>query len=889
MNRLLPWLLLPTVLGCSGPAPDDEQLRDPLTPALHELPPPGEALPVALDICLPEELSAQGFEVTVSGAEAGERIYLVRGGDQGAGPCIGALGDQCLAVSAPVGLQDRGGTNGRGVATFDVAFPAGMLQSTVGLQAVAIRGAAGADSVSSPAIAGIVTTAPPGDSRCHCAFDADQDGICDAEDRCFGDDAAGDSDRDGTCDDLDPCPDDRRDDSDGDGACDSDDPCPDDPLDDSDGDGLCDSDDPCPLDDPDDSDGDGSCDSDDPCPGIDDGLDADGDGVPDGCDLDTTSGLDSSAFSASSTWSGSSPAYAFDDQLDYSGSQYLKWHSARSEPFAVQWLQVDYGAGNAQQIEYFCLLQQASYATSEWSLQGSDDGTTWTTVYEVDDDPLGHEWYCRDFVNPDAWRYYRFAGAGGASNHWLIIEAMLLTSCVTADTDGDGFCDAGDPCPDDATDADGDGFCDAIDTCPGNDAPGDPDGDGLCGEMDLCLGDDAVGDTDADGVCDDLDQCEGDDAAGDLDADLICDDIDACVGDDTLGDADGDRVCDDLDRCPDFDDSIDSDDNGIPDLCDDATADLDDSAFSAYSTYPGSSPAWAFDDTFHYSASVANKWHSGDAGPFAEKWLQVDFGAGNEKAITYFCMTQIDADGTPAYALEASEDGGAWTTIHEVDDDPLGNAEYCATFVNDTAYRYWRVKGTTTDSDWWLIIELELSERCPASDLDGDGVCDLLDPCPLDPLDIDADGDGQPDLCQDLTDALADSAFTAYSTYAGSSPAWAFDEAYDYGGSVASKWHSGDAGSHADKWLQVDLGAGNTQVAREVCLSQSAAYSTPEWVLEGSGDSSAWTQLLHVTDDPLGNEHHCFDLEQFGAWRYYRLRGVGGSGWWLVVEMELFP
>ena len=47
---------------------------------------------------------------------------------------------------------------------------------------------------------------------------------------------------------------------------------------------MADACDACPLDNPDDSDNDGVCDSDDACPGFDDNADADGDGIPDGCD-----------------------------------------------------------------------------------------------------------------------------------------------------------------------------------------------------------------------------------------------------------------------------------------------------------------------------------------------------------------------------------------------------------------------------------------------------------------------------------------------------------------------------------------------------------------------------------------------------------------------------
>jgi hypothetical protein len=83
---------------------------------------------------------------------------------------------------------------------------------------------------------------------------------------CPGSGANGDVDADGVCDDVDVCL----------GFNDA--------LD-ADGDGVPNGCDACPADALDDSDSDGSCDSVDLCPGSDDDLDADGDGTPDGCDL----------------------------------------------------------------------------------------------------------------------------------------------------------------------------------------------------------------------------------------------------------------------------------------------------------------------------------------------------------------------------------------------------------------------------------------------------------------------------------------------------------------------------------------------------------------------------------------------------------------------------
>ena len=121
-----------------------------------------------------------------------------------------------------------------------------------------------------------------------------------------------DSDGDGVADCIDQCPGEPDTDSDGDGVLDCIDLCPDDPgkVDpgvcgcgapdvDSDGDGVLDCDDLCP-DDPDktepgvcgcgkedvDSDGDGVLNCEDVCRGYDDTLDCNGNGVPDGCDIE---------------------------------------------------------------------------------------------------------------------------------------------------------------------------------------------------------------------------------------------------------------------------------------------------------------------------------------------------------------------------------------------------------------------------------------------------------------------------------------------------------------------------------------------------------------------------------------------------------------------------
>jgi len=132
------------------------------------------------------------------------------------------------------------------------------------------------------------------------------------------------------------------------------------------------------------------------------------------------------------------------------------------------------------------------------------------------------------------------------------------------DIDGDGTCDALDPCPDDALDdSDSDGSCDSVDLCTGDDTTGDADGDGTCADGD-CDDDDDTRYPGAMDTCDGVDSdCDGtDEVDGDNDGALSCDDCDD--NDDTrfpgAFEVDGDGIdsdCDGFERC-----FVDDDDDG---------------------------------------------------------------------------------------------------------------------------------------------------------------------------------------------------------------------------------------------------------------------------------------------------------------------------------------
>ena len=218
----------------------------------------------------------------------------------------------------------------------------------------------------------------------------------------------------------------------------------------------------------------------------------------------------------------------------------------------------------------------------------------------------------------------------------MIVMHMFNLECNSNDdcSDGTGILNCDCECETLIVDSDGDGICDEDDDCPGGDNNLDDDNDGIpngcdptpCGENVSCDDEDdctigdvwmlnengvcectgtTVPDTDNDGTCDPFDLCEGEDDNMDGDNDGVpdgcdlcdnnqysgnlgdpCDDGDECTILDQLRiftdaegneycdcagiwiDSDNDSVCDANDACEGWDDLDDYDNDGEPDGCD---------------------------------------------------------------------------------------------------------------------------------------------------------------------------------------------------------------------------------------------------------------------------------------------------------------------------------
>ena len=192
---------------------------------------------------------------------------------------------------------------------------------------------------------------------------------------------------------------------------------------------------------------------------------------------------------------------------------------------------------------------------------------------------LGAKWYATDWLllRVDGRHILSAALDGiigdtrGITSHWeaLVGLSVVLGGSRPGDSDGDGFADDEDDCPEDPgkpprgcpADRDGDGVIDSKDKCPDDPGvepegcPADRDGDGVIDSKDKCPDDPGVEPDGGPQVDKDLDKDLGKDL--DKDGDTVEASRDMCPG--VAGvppdgcpvkDADGDGVRDEEDKCP---------------------------------------------------------------------------------------------------------------------------------------------------------------------------------------------------------------------------------------------------------------------------------------------------------------------------------------------------
>lgn len=120
------------------------------------------------------------------------------------------------------------------------------------------------------------------------------------------------------------------------------------------------------------------------------------------------------------------------------------------------------------------------------------------------------------------------------------------------------------------------------------------------------------------------------------------------------------------------------------------------------------------------------------------------------------------------------------------------------------------------------------------------------------------------------------SSATASSTWSTQTPSLSYD------GNPATYWQaSAGVGS---SWIYYDLGSAKTITHVSIQTNDVAGHGP--FRVQGSNDASAWTDLATVASPRHGID--VITLTTTGSYRYYRLLGTSGAGWWKINEVVFY-
>ncbi|XLQ20057.1 MAG: discoidin domain-containing protein [Candidatus Moraniibacteriota bacterium] len=343
-----------------------------------------------------------------------------------------------------------------------------------------------------------------------------------------------------------------------------------------------------------------------------------------------------------------------------------------------------------------------------------------------------------------------------------------------------------------------------------------------------------------------------------------------------------------------------------------------------HASYP---PSRAFDD------NTSTQWLSTPGGAAQ---IQYDLGSGNEAIVSEYSVRSTSVTRAPKdWTFEGSNDANTWTAL-DVRSAEMGwianEKRNYSGFINDTAYRYFRLNITANNGDasYTDISELEffadqhnnkghfedVSDTAVSigsgntadkvrvgsrfkmedawftiTDVTGDGTANESvhitndNEIELGIYDVDNiygtyfDGSnaahtlGQATSVKYVSDIATGGAATASSAYATYVPSRAFDD------NTSTQWLSTPGGA---AHIQYDLGSGNEAIVYEYSVQGITVARLPkDWTFEGSNDANTWTVLdvRSAEMNWLSNEKRNYSgFTNNTAYRYYRLNITANNG-----------